>query len=152
LEYMSRAKSSEAPAQTQSMLSAALAVREKKGCAALIGETKLTPPRSVACHEGEGGRCRPSDGPEFPAGGYASSAWTEDPLWAAIGSRPRGEGHRFHYRFRGEKLGEKGCRLTVTAEGDVDGDGVFSIYERQATIDDEGVQSLTPMTIEKPDE
>ncbi len=152
IETMSRAKSSEAPAQTQSMLSAALVVQRKQGCAALIGETKLTPPRSVACHEGDGGRCRPSEGPEFAAGEYSSSAWTEDPLWATIGSRPRGSGHRFHYRFRGEKVGEKGCRLTVTAEGDVDGDGVFAIYQRQATIDDTGAQTLTPMTIENEDE
>lgn len=150
-EYMSRAKSSEAPAQTQSMLSAALAVREQKGCEALIGETKLTPPRSVKCSEGEGARCRASEGPKFSAGEYPLSAWTDDPLWAAIGSRPRA-GHRFHYRFRGEKLGEKGCRLTVTAMGDIDGDDEFSTYERQATIDDAGAQTLIPMTIENPDE
>jgi hypothetical protein len=151
IEYMSKAKSSEAPAQTQSMLSAALVVAERDGCEKLIGETKLTPPRSVACHEGDGGRCRPSEGPEFEAGEYASSAWTEDPLWAAIDSRPRGDGHRFHYRFRGEAVG-KGCRLTVSALGDLDGDGEFSTYEREATVAADGKQSLTPMKIEQPDE
>jgi hypothetical protein len=152
LMYMNKAKSSEAPAQTQSMLSAALVVRERDGCEKLIGETKLTPPRSVACHEGEGGRCRPSDGPEFAAGEYASSAWTEDPLWAVIDTRPRGDGHRFHYQFRGEAMDKGGCRLTVSAFGDLDGDGEFSTYVREATVTGDGEQSLTPMKIEQPDE
>lgn len=152
IEYMGKAKSSEAPAQTQSMLSAALQVAERDGCKKLIGETKLTPPRSVACHEGEGGRCRPSEGPEFSAGEYASSAWTDDPLWAVIDTRPRGDGHRFHYQFRGEAVGKDGCRLTVSAFGDLDGDGEFSTYEREATVTGDGGQSLSPMTIEQPDE
>jgi hypothetical protein len=152
IDYMGKAKSSEAPAQTQSMLSAALQVVERDGCEKLIGETKLTPPRSVACHEGEGGRCRPSEGPEFAAGEYASSAWTDDPLWAAIDSRPRGDGHRFHYRFRAEAVGKGGCRLIVSALADLDGDGEFSTYEREATISKDGEQTLTPMKIEQPDE
>jgi hypothetical protein len=152
IEYMSKAKSSEAPATTQSMLSAALRVVEQHGCEKLIGETKLTPPRSVACHEGDGGRCRPSEGPEFSPGEYAISAWTEDPLWAAIDKRPHGDGHRFHYRFRGEAVGKGGCRLTVSAVGDVDGDGEFSTYERAATVTGDGEPTLMPMTIEQPDE
>lgn len=152
IQYMGKAKSSEAPAQTQSMLSAALQVVERDGCETLIGETKLTPPRSVACHEGEGGRCRASEGPEFSAGEYASSAWTEDPLWAVIDSRPRGDGHRFHYQFRGEAVGKGGCRLTVSAFGDLDGDGEFSTYEREATVTGDGGRTLTPMKIEQPDE
>jgi hypothetical protein len=152
IDYMGKAKSSEAPAQTQSMLSAALQVVERDGCEKLIGETKLTPPRSVACHEGEGGRCRPSEGPEFAAGEYASSAWTEDPLWAAIDSHPHGDGHRFHYRFRAEAVGKGGCRLIVSALADLDGDGEFSTYEREATVSKDGEQTLTPMKIEQPDE
>jgi hypothetical protein len=152
IESMGKAKSSEAPAQTQSMLSAALQVVERDGCETLVGETKLTPPRSVACHEGEGGRCRPSEGPKFSAGEYASSAWAEDPLWAVIDTPPRGDGHRFHYQFRGEAVGKGGCRLTVSAFGDLDGDGVFSTYEREATVAADGKQSLTPMKIEQPDE
>jgi hypothetical protein len=152
IEYMSKAKSSEAPATTQSMLSAALQVVARDGCEKLIGETKLTPPRSVACHEGEGGRCRASEAAEFGPGEYASAAWTEDPLWAVIDTRPRGDGHRFHYRFRGEAVGKGGCRLTVSAFGDLDGDGEFSTYEREATLTADGKQSLTPMKIEQPDE
>jgi hypothetical protein len=133
------------------MLSAALRAVEQHGCEKLIGQTKLTPPRAVACHEGEGGRCRPSEGPEFSPGEYASSAWTEDPLWAIIDSRPR-DGHRFHYQFRGEAVGKGGCRLTVSAFGDMDGDGEFSTYEREATVSADGEPSLTPMKIEQPDE
>lgn len=152
MEYMSKAKSSEAPATTQSMLSAALQAAERGGCEKLIGETKLTPPRSVACHEGDGGKCRPSEGPEFAAGEYASAAWSEDPLWAVIDARPRGDGHRFHYQFRGQALDGGGCRLTVSAFGDLDGDGEFSTYQREATVTGDGGQTLTPMTIEQPDE
>jgi hypothetical protein len=40
----------------------------------------------------------------------------------------------------------------VSALGDLDGDGEFSTYEREATVTGNGQPSLTPMTIEQPDE
>jgi hypothetical protein len=42
--------------------------------------------------------------------------------------------------------------LIVSALGDLDGDGEFSTYEREATVTADGKQTLTPMKIEQGDE
>ncbi|MFV8752248.1 hypothetical protein ACNOYE_17000 [Nannocystaceae bacterium ST9] len=141
LEYVDRAKASEAIDETQAILAAALAVRERSGsCSGLIGAAGPTPALTLACHANEGGRCRPGDP------GYPASAWTDDPLWATIAWQPK-QGHRFHYAFEGREV-EGECVLTVRAIGDLDGDGVVSTYSRSTTIAADGSQRSPPLQIE----
>ncbi|HLT35173.1 MAG TPA: hypothetical protein VK034_02785 [Enhygromyxa sp.] len=157
-QYISKARASEAVRETQAILGAALAVRERTGsCDALIdqgGEAGPTPPLSVACHEGDGGRCRPVTGQPAGPGEYPITAWSEDPIWSTIDYRPDRSGtgsHRYHYAFEGERTSD-GCRLRVRAIGDLDGDGVLSTHEREATIGADGSQSISPMRVERADE
>jgi type II secretory pathway pseudopilin PulG len=133
VEYIDKAKASEAVDETQAILAAALAVRERNGnCSALLGKAGPTPPLEVACHAREGGRCRLGDA------GYPATAWTDDPRWAAIGWQPK-QGHRFHYAFEASMKGDE-CTLAVEAFGDLDGDGEFSTYTRSTTIAADGSQ------------
>jgi hypothetical protein len=150
--YLSQANTTEATSQTQTILSAALRERERSGsCEALLGHTQVTPPLSVACHEGPGGRCRASDASSaegLEPGSYLRTAWTADPIWAAIGYQPSGPtGHRYHYSLTGERE-RGGCRITVRAFGDLDADGIHSTFERVATIAADGAQTLIPLQIE----
>jgi type II secretory pathway pseudopilin PulG len=132
-QYMDKAKANEAIDETQAILAAALAVRERSGnCSRLIGKAGPTPKLDVDCNAREGGRCRLGD-PGYPAG-----AWTDDPLWAAIAWQPK-QGHRFHYAFAASMDGDA-CTLTVEAHGDLDGDGTFSTYTRATTIAADGSQ------------
>ncbi len=133
VEYMARAKANEAIERTQAILAAALALRERNGnCASSLGTAGPTPALSVDCNAGEGGRCRPG------VEGYPISAWTDDPVWAAIGWQPK-QGHRFHYAFEGSEAGGE-CTLTVRASADLDADGTFSTYTRATTIAADGSQ------------
>lgn len=151
--YINKANITEAIVQTQTILSAALRAREQAGsCEPLLGHTEVTPPMSVACHEGTAGRCQAidaSEGERLGAGSYPRSAWTTDPVWAAIGYQPRSPaGHRFHYAVEAERERAGGCRITVRAFGDLDADGVYSTYERVATVAPDGAQTLNPLHIE----
>jgi hypothetical protein len=154
-EYIAKAKTSEASRETQALLSAALTVRERTGsCESLLGEAGPTPALSVSCHAGAGGRCRPVAGPPEGPGEYASAVWSEDRIWSVLDYRPVTEGtgsHRYHYAFTAE-LVQDGCRVRARALGDLDGDGVFSTYEREATIGADGSQTVAPMRIEQADE
>jgi type II secretory pathway pseudopilin PulG len=133
LGYMDSAKASEAVDETQAILAAALAVRERNGnCSRLIGKAGPTPALAVDCNARDGGRCRLGDP------GYPATAWTDDPLWAAIGWQPE-QGHRFHYAFEGRMDGDD-CTLEVVAQGDLDADGTFSTYTRTTTIGPDGSQ------------
>ncbi|HVI03335.1 MAG TPA: hypothetical protein VM869_31780 [Enhygromyxa sp.] len=154
-EYVAKAKTSEAARETQAMLSAALAVRERTGsCESLLGEAGPTPPLSISCHAGDGGRCRPTEGQSARPGEYPRTAWSEDPIWSAIDYRPDREGtgsHRYHYALTTE-LVQGQCRVRARALGDLDGDGVFSTYEREATIGADGSQSVPAMRVENGEE
>jgi hypothetical protein len=154
-EYIAKAKTSEASRETQAILSAALAVRERTGsCKSLLGEAGPTPALSVGCHAGDGGRCRPTDDrPEQP-GEYSRIVWSEDRIWSALDYRPDRAGtgsHRYHYAFTAEQVKDE-CRVVARAIGDLDGDGVFSSYEREATIGADGAQSIAAMRVDQPDE
>ncbi|PRP96553.1 hypothetical protein ENSA5_36290 [Enhygromyxa salina] len=149
--YLAEAKTTEATAQTQTILAAALRAREAAGsCEPLLGKAGPTPPLAVLCHEGAGGRCRAVADPSAGEGHYPRSAWTEDPLWKAIAYAPDDAlGHRFHYSIEVELDGAQGCRITVQAVGDLDGDGVYSTYERVATVAADGSQTLAPLGIDQ---
>lgn len=132
-QYMDKAKASEAIDETQAILAAALAIRERDGsCSRLIGKAGPTPSLEVDCNTRQGGRCRLGDA------GYPASAWADDPLWAAIAWQPK-QGHRFHYAFEGRMDGDE-CTLEVVGHGDLDGDGTFSTYTRASTIAADGSQ------------
>lgn len=154
-EYVVKAKTSEAARETQTILSAALAVRERTGsCESLLGESGPTPALSIACHAADGGRCRPSEGQPDGPGEYSLSAWSEDPIWSALDYRPDRAGvgsHRYHYAFTAELVGDE-CHVRARALGDLDGDGVFSTHEREATIGADGSQSVPAMRVENADE
>jgi hypothetical protein len=151
-EYIAKAKTNEAARETQAILSAALAVRERTGsCESLLGEAGPTPALGIACHAGDGGRCRPTDERPDGPGEYPRSAWSEDRVWSALDYRPDREGtgsHRYHYAFTAELVQDQ-CRVRAQAMGDLDGDGELSTYEREATIGADGSQSIAAMRVDQ---
>ncbi len=145
--FMKQARVNEATANTQAILSAALAVREREGsCAKLIGSAGPTPGLSVACHAARGGRCQPVVGTASEPGHYDGSVWTTDPIWSVIGWSPDA-GHRFHYSFEGSAEGSS-CTLIVRAQADLDGNQIFSSYTRSTTIAADGSQQSPGLAVE----
>lgn len=148
--YVARAKASEAIAQTQAIVAAAVTVHERAGgCESIVGEAGPTPSLSLACHDADGGRCRAVDDEPSRPGEYPSSAWHADP-WATLSYRPP-PGHRFHYGVTVAVDGEA-CTVTASAVGDLDGDGVRSVYRRTTTIAADGSTRSPPLEVENPDE
>lgn len=101
------------------------------------GETGITPPLAVACAKAPGGKCTPGGS---GAGGYDPKLWTENPVWSALRFEML-DPHFFHYNFawKNDPSGQGKCQATAQAFGDLDGDGVYSTYERVTTIDEHGV-------------
>lgn len=118
----------------------------------LAGEHGPTPPLDLRCADGPSGRCTPRQHPGAP-GTYDLSEWTADPVWQGIGFRHTG-GHYFHYsyRFRNSVTpdGHGACEFTVRATADLDGDGVWSVYERSGHADRTGVRADAGLRIEHP--
>ncbi len=74
----------------------------------------------------------PAVGPSaqrFPA---SSSQWTSDPRWAAIGFSIDGP-HYYQYQVTTSGSGTA-ATFTVTAVGDLDGDGIYSTFSRSASV------------------
>lgn len=119
---------------------------------ALRGEVQPTPPLSTRCSEGPRGRCTPVMGADAP-GTYDLAAWTADPVWLAIGFRHTG-GHSFHYSYSYQNIptpdGHGACEFTVRATADLDGDGVYSVYERSGHADSTGVRADPGLRIANP--
>jgi type IV pilus assembly protein PilA len=120
--------------------------------APLAGEVLPTPPLDVRCGDGPRGRCTPTADPTRP-GTYALAAWTADPIWQSIGFRHTG-GHDFHYSYSYRNIptadGHGACEFTVRATADLDGDGVFSVYERSGHADSSGVRAEAGLRITNP--
>ncbi|MCA9698734.1 MAG: hypothetical protein KC431_14505, partial [Myxococcales bacterium] len=155
-DTLEQARLAEAPGETEAALAAALSLREKTGsCGPLVGKAGPTPPLETPCYAGDGGKCRPLDAAGGPrdaaAGEYDAQLWTEDPIWSAIGWRPSG-GHRYHYAIEAQESPTDGCRVVVRAYGDLDGDGVFSTYTREATVAADGSRRSPAMQVEQGDE
>lgn len=92
------------------------------------GETGITPPLAVACGKAPGGKCTPGASGD---GGYDPKLWSESNVWSQLGFELL-DPHYFHYNFkwRNDASGQGSCEFTVQAFGDLDGDGVYSTYER----------------------
>ena len=116
------------------------------------GEQPPTPALSLRCADGPSGRCTPRQGSDAP-GTYELSEWTGDPVWQSIGFRHTG-GHYFHYSYSFRNIitpdGHGACDFTVRATADLDGDGLWSVYERSGHADISGVKADEGLRIENP--
>jgi hypothetical protein len=113
-----------------------------------VGETGITPPLSVDCSKGPGGRCIPVEGEPSGAGAYSMGLWTDNPVWNALNFQQE-QSHYFHYNFKWANKGEGfgSCQFTAQAFGDLDGDGVYSTYERAGAADEYGVNAAAGLYI-----
>lgn len=111
--------------------------------APLTGEVEPTPALSVRCTDGPRSKCTPVMDADVP-GTYSLSEWTADPVWLAIGFRHTG-GHNFHYSYQYRNIptpdGYGACEFTVRATADLDGDGIYSVFERSGHADRTGVRA-----------
>ncbi len=112
------------------------------------GET-ITPPLSVDCSKGPGGRCVPVSGEPSGPGEYSMRAWTESPVWNAL-SFQQEQPHFFHYglKWKNDGTGYGACQFTAQAFGDLDGDGLFSTFERAGAADELGVNAAAGLYID----
>ena len=156
-QYMRRAKTSEAKVQLAKLHDAVatyfMAEQALHRCpnnGAQQGEAGVTPPLSVDCNEGPGGRCVPAAAGSG-AGYYDTAVWTDNPVWKALDYAPD-QGHYFHYNFIWRNFGEDdgygACQFTIQAFADLDDDGVFSTYERYGAGDVEGVAAAEGLYID----
>lgn len=172
-KYMRRAKTSEARVQLAKMFDSASAYfneeHVERGATALIdptealdaaphkcpnngelsGDSGITPPLSVDCSAGPGGRCVPTAGGGGGPGYYDLSVWTDNDVWNGLNFQQE-QGHYFHYNFiwSNEETGFGACQFTAQAFGDLDGDGVFSTYERSGAADQYGVNAAAGLYID----
>lgn len=174
-KYASRSKSAEARVQVAKMVDAAVAYFNEEHVARgpvdvigfggsitdiaphacpndgrLEGEAGMTPPLTVDCSEGPGGRCVPTAGGGGGPGAYDSALFSDNPVWNALNFQ-QDQAHYFHYNFRWRNLPEGfgGCQFTAQAFGDLDGDGVFSTYERSGAADENGVNLAAGLYIDR---
>ncbi len=110
------------------------------------GEAGFTP--SIDCSVGPGGRCVPSGAPAG-AGYYDIAEWTDNSVWAALNFAQE-QGHYFHYNFRSTNTltGFGDCQFTASAYGNLDGDAVFSTFERSGAADIHGVNAASGLYID----
>lgn len=174
-KYMRRAKTSEARVQIAKMFDAASSYFSEehvsRAAVALIGaggglpagtphqcandgrpvgSAGLTPPASVRCSEGPGGRCMPVAGKPTRPGEYSMELWTDNPVWSALNFQME-QGHYFHYDFRwnNDSTGYGACQFTAQAFGDLDDDGVMSTYERAGAGDEMGINAAAGLYIDR---
>jgi hypothetical protein len=114
------------------------------------GRAGVTPPLSVDCSQGPGGRCVPSATGGTDAGQYPSTLWTDNPVWNGLNFQME-TAHAFHYDFKWANSGSGfgRCQFTAQAFGDLDGDGVFSTYERSGAADEYGVNAAAGLYIDQ---
>jgi hypothetical protein len=114
------------------------------------GESGITPPLSVECSKGPGGRCVPVAGEPSGPGEYSISLWTDAEVWNAMNFQQEMP-HSFHYNFKWSNTGEGygACQFTAQAFGDLDGDGIYSTYERAGAGDQNGVNAAAGLYIDR---
>ncbi|MEM9462686.1 MAG: hypothetical protein AAGF11_51535 [Myxococcota bacterium] len=114
------------------------------------GNAGLTPPLSVNCNDGPGGRCVPVAGEPKGPGEYSMKLWTDNPVWNGLNFQME-QGHYFHYDFRWENeiSGFGACQFTAQAFGDLDDDRILSTYERSGAADEMGVNGAAGLYIDK---
>ena len=115
----------------------------------LQGSSGITPPLSVNCNDGPGGRCVPATGSDLGPGYYDVSLWTDNPVWAGL-NFVQEQAHYYHYNFvySNAATGFGECMFTAQAFGDLDDDGVFSTYERSGMADMNGVNAAAGLYID----
>jgi hypothetical protein len=160
--YMNRSKTSEAKIHLSRMFDATSAylMEERMGPDGMsvlphvcpndgrpAGETGITPPLDVACAKGSQGRCTPGGSGD---GGYDAKLWAESNIWQQLGFDMQ-DPHYFHYNFkwRNDATGYGACQFTAQAFGDLDGDGVYSTYERAGAADEYGVNAAAGLYIDQ---
>ncbi len=170
-KYIRRSKSSEARVQIAKMFDAASAYFNEehvtRGAVALDGtvaemaahmcpndgkpkgESGITPPLSVDCNQGPGGRCVPTVGGAGGPGHYDIELWTDNAVWNGLNFQQE-QGHHFHYNFKWDNSGTGfgACQFTAQAFGDLDGDGIFSTFERAGAADENGVNAAAGLYID----
>ncbi|MEM7154566.1 MAG: hypothetical protein AAF799_17090 [Myxococcota bacterium] len=116
----------------------------------LSGSAGTTPPISVDCSQGPDGRCVPVAGRPSEPWEYDISLWTDNEVWNGLNFMQE-MGHSFHYNFvyTNTDSGYGSCQFTAQAFGDLDGDGVFSTYERSGAADEHGVNAAAGLYIDK---
>ena len=91
------------------------------------GKVGPTPPLSIDCNKGAGGRCIPASGVDGKDGYYAAQLWSDDPTWKEMEFKIE-QGHFFHYSYTYDNTTPGECKFTVEATGDLDADGTSSRY------------------------
>lgn len=152
-KYMQRSKTSEARVELAKMFDAASAYFNEaqvgRGSATAVahacpndgrdeGNAGITPPLSVDCSKG----CDPSS--------YGMQLWTDNAVWKGLNFQLE-QRHYFHYDFKWKNTpGEYGtCQFTAQAFGDLDGDRVYSTYERAGAADNMGVNAGAGLYIDR---
>ena len=112
------------------------------------GQTGITPPLSVDCSKGPGGRCVPGIDGSGGDGYYDFRLWQTD-VWEGLNFQQE-QAHYFHYNFiwENDQSGFGACLFTAQAFGDLDGDGVFSTFERAGAADMNGVNGAAGLYVE----
>lgn len=165
-KYMRRSKTSEARVQLAKMFDAASAYfnEEQVAPAGVVlpvvhvcpnngkssGTAGVTPPLSVDCTKGPAGRCVPAvGGPVEQPGYYDLTLWLDNPVWNQLNFQME-QAHYFHYDFKWTNTGTGfgSCQFTTQAFGDLDGDGVWSTYERAGAADHMGVNAAAGLYID----
>jgi type IV pilus assembly protein PilA len=116
--------------------------------AAATGSAGVTPPLTLDCNIGPGGRCVPSGQPSA-AGYYHMTLWSANEVWNGLNFAQE-QGHFFHYNFRYSNTlsGYGSCQFTAQAFGDLDGDKtLYSTYERSGAADQSGVNAMAGLYI-----
>lgn len=116
----------------------------------LRGSSGITPPLSVNCNDGPGGRCVPTLGDSLGPGQYDFALWTDNPVWEGL-NFVQEESHFYHYNFvySNSDTGFGACQFTAQAFGDLDDDGVFSTFERAGAADMNGVNGAAGLYIDR---
>lgn len=129
-----RAKASEARVGLAVLSGAVMAIHDPEHICHLWPEGKIgpVPPLDVRCEDGPDRSCVVVDPPDEPSEPweYSASAW-DTPEWRALKYR-RFDDHHYRYsvEWRFEGTGEeRQCVSTVSAVGDLDGDGVKSEFQ-----------------------
>jgi type IV pilus assembly protein PilA len=173
-KYMRRAKTSEAKAQIAKMFDGASAYFQEEhvnrgatdfissggsiteraphlcphwGTSVATGSAGITPLISLDCNTGPGGRCVPAAGGSGP-GYYEMTLWTANEVWNGLNFQEE-QGHFFHYNFiyANSTTGFGACQFTSQAFGDLDGDQLFSTYERSGAADKAGVNAAAGLYV-----
>ena len=170
-KYMRRAKTAEAKVQLAKLFDATSAFFKsesaERGAVAFIGdggaimdeavhkcphhvgepadvEAGVTPGFDIDCNTGAGGRCIPGDG----GGMYDIALWNDNAVWNGLNFLQE-SGHYFHYNFKAVNTttGYGDCQFTAQAFGNLDGDLIYSTFERSGAADINGVNGAAGLFI-----